>query len=62
MLFHREDPKTELEGIERAVAILNDRYEKKQMSLEVFQKKSMEFAKRKEKCLKRMAKEEKKEL
>ena len=28
MLFKRVDPKTELEGIDRAVEILNDRFEK----------------------------------
>ena len=28
MLFRRVDPKTEIEGIDRAVEILNDRFEK----------------------------------
>ncbi len=61
MFFNRKDPKTELEGIERAIEILNDRYEKKQVPIEVFRKKSFEFAKKKEKCLKKLAKAEKKE-
>ena len=29
MFFTRKDPKTELEGIDRALEILNERYEKK---------------------------------
>ena len=43
MLFRRVDPKTELEGIDRAVEILNDRFQKKLISLEEFNKKSLEF-------------------
>ena len=59
MLFRRVDPKTELEGIDRAVEILNDRFQKKLISLEEFNKKSFEFGKRKAKCLKRLEKQEK---
>ena len=59
MLFRRVDPKTELEGIDRAVEILNDRFEKKLISLEEFNKKSLEFGKRKAKCLKRIEKSNK---
>lgn len=60
MLFKRVDPKTELEGIDRAVDILNDRYKKKLISLEEFNKKSLEFGKRKAKCLKKLEKGNKK--
>ena len=56
MLFKRVDPKTELEGIDRAVEILNDRFQKKLISLEEFNKKSFEFGKRKAKCLKKLEK------
>lgn len=59
MLFKRIDPKTELEGIDRAVEILNDRFQKKLISLEEFNKKSFEFGKRKEKCLKKLEKSNK---
>ena len=58
MLFKRVDPKTELEGIDRAVEILNDRFQKKLISLEEFNKKSLEFGKRKAKCLKKLGKQE----
>ncbi len=60
MLFKRVDPKTELEGIDRAVEILNDRFQKKLISLEEFNKKSFEFGKRKAKCLKKLEKGNKK--
>ena len=58
MLFKRVDPKTELEGIDRAVEILNDRFQKKLISLEEFNKKSLEFGKKKAKCLKRLERQE----
>ena len=60
MLFKRSDPKTEIEGIDRAVEILNDRYEKKLISLEEFNRKSVEFGKRKAKYLKKLKKQEEK--
>ena len=60
MLFKRVNPETELEGIERAVEILNDRFKKKLISLEDFNKKSLEFGKRKERCLKKLEKSNKK--
>ena len=56
MLFRRVDPKTELEGIDRAVEILNDRFQKKLISLEEFNTKSLEFGRRKAKCLKKLEK------
>lgn len=54
LFFNRQDPKTELEGLERAQAILNDRYEKKMIPLEVYQKQCMEFQKRREKYEKKI--------
>lgn len=59
MLFRKVDPKKEIEGIDRAVELLNDRYEKKLISLEEFNKKSLEFGKRKAKCLKKLEKSNK---
>ncbi len=61
MFFERKDPKTELEGIDRAIEILNDRYQKKLITIEQFQQQSLEFGRRKEKCLKKLAKLEKKQ-
>lgn len=61
MIFKRVDPKTEIEAIDRAIEILNDRYEKKLISLDEFSKKSLEFGKRKEKYLKKLEKIEKME-
>lgn len=61
MLFKRTNPKTELEGLDRALEILNDRYEKKLITIEQFQAQAKEFGRRREKCLKKVAKLEKKE-
>ncbi len=58
MLFKRIDPKLEIEGIDKAVEILNDRFQKKLISLEEFNKKSVEFGRRKAKCLKKLEKQE----
>ena len=54
--FERKDPKNELEGLERAQKILDERYEKGQVSLEVYQKQCMEFQRRREKYEKQMKK------
>ena len=58
MLLKRIDPKLEIEGIDKAVEILNDRFQKKLISLEEFNKKSLEFGRRKAKCLKKLEKQE----
>ena len=42
-LFTRKDPKTELEGLERAQKILDERYEIGQVLPEVYAKQCMEF-------------------
>lgn len=52
----RKDPKTELEGLDRAQKILDERYEKKQVSSEVYQKQSLAFLKQREKCEKKLKK------
>lgn len=57
MLFKKEDPKTMIEGIDRALKLLEDRYNKKQITYDVFIKQSQEFNKRREKYLKKMGKD-----
>ena len=52
----RKDPKTELEGLDRAQKILDERYQKKQVSDEVYQKQSLEFLKQREKYEKKLKK------
>ena len=56
-LFMRKDPKTELESLERAQKILDERYEKGQVLPEVYAKQCMEFQKRREQCEKRLKKQ-----
>lgn len=52
----RKDPKTELEGLERAQKILDERYEKHQVPDEVYRKQCFEFQKRREKYEKKLKK------
>ena len=49
MFFQRKDPKTELEGLDRALEILQDRYDKKAITIEVFSKQCQEIAKKRAK-------------
>lgn len=46
-----------IEGIDRALEVLNERYEKKQISIEQYQKQAMEFGKRREKYQKQLDKQ-----
>ena len=55
-IFSKRDPKTELEGLDKAMTILNDRYEKKQITLEEFSKKCHEIGKKREKYQKKIDK------
>lgn len=55
--FKREDPKTILQGLEQAQKLLDDRLEKKQVSLDVYQKQSLSFRKQREKYEKKMKKQ-----
>ena len=52
----RKDPKTELEGLERAQKILDERYQKGQVMDIVYQKQCLEFQKRREKYGKKLKK------
>lgn len=54
MLFKKEDPKTLLEGIKKAQKLLDERYEKGLISPEMYQKQSNEFAKKRDKYLKKL--------
>jgi len=45
----RKDPKTELEGLDRAQKILDERYQRGQVMPVVYQKQCLEFQKRREK-------------
>ena len=60
MFFNLNDPKTELEGLDRALEILQDRYDKKVISLEFFSKQCQEIAKKREKYQKKLEKQERK--
>lgn len=53
----RKDPKTELEGLERAQKILDERYQRGQVMDSVYQKQSLEFHKKREKCEKKLKKQ-----
>jgi hypothetical protein len=52
----RKDPKTELEGLERAQKLLDDRYARGQVTPEIYMKQSAEFGKRKEKYIQKRKK------
>lgn len=53
-LFKKEDPKKLLEGLDRAQAILEDRYKKKQVNDEFYFKQMAEFNKQREKYQKQV--------
>lgn len=55
----RKDPKTELEGLQRAQQILDERYKMGQVDVSVYQKQCLEFQKRREKCEKKLKKQNK---
>ncbi len=55
--FKRENPKTILEGLDRAQEMMDERYKSGQMSLEAYQKQAMSFRKQREKYEKKVRKE-----
>ncbi len=57
--FKRENPKTVLEGLDRAQEMLDERYEKKQITIEQYQQQCMEFAKKREKYQKQLDRQKK---
>ncbi len=56
IFFQTKDPKNELESLDKAMAILQDRYDKKVITLEQFSKQCQELAKKREKYKKRLEK------
>ena len=60
MLFKQKDPKTEIEGLDKALEILNEKYQKNLIKIEKFNKKSILFGKRRAKYLKKLAQQENK--
>lgn len=59
MFFQRINPKTELESLDRSLEILQDRYEKKAITIEVFSRECEKIRIKKEKIQKRQQKKEK---
>ena len=60
MFFQPKNPKTELDSLDRALEILQDRYEKKVITLEQFSKECQEIGKKREKYQKNLEKQERK--
>lgn len=56
MFFKRLNPKTELDGLDRALEILQDRYEKKAITLEQFSTECERIRKKREKYEKQLRK------
>ena len=53
----RKDPKTELEGLERAQKILDERFQRGQVPNEVYMKQSAEFGARRAKYIEKLKKQ-----
>ena len=60
MFFQPKNPKTELESLDRALEILQDRYDKKVITLEQFSKECQEIGKKRDKYIKKLEKLERK--
>lgn len=60
MFFQRLNPKTEIDSLDRALEILQDRYEKKVITLEQFSSECERIRKKREKYEKELRKKEKK--
>lgn len=59
MLFKPIDPKSELEGLDKALEILQDRYDKKAITIEQFSIECQKIAKKREKYQKKLKKKDK---
>lgn len=57
--FKRENPKNALEGLDRAQEMLEERYQKKQITLEQYSAQCMEFMKKREKYQKQLDRQKK---
>ena len=58
MFFQNKNTKTELEGLDRALEILQDRYDKKVITIEQFSKQCQEISKKRQKYQKKLEKQE----
>lgn len=54
MLFKKEDPETIIDGLDKALEILQKRYEQKTITIEEFTKKCEELGKKRQKYLKKL--------
>ena len=57
MLFKKENPETIIEGLDKALEILKERYEKKIITREEFSKQCEQLGKKREKYLKKLEKQ-----
>lgn len=55
----KENPQTLLEGLDQAQKLLDERYEKKQITIETYKKQALEFGKRREKYQKMLDRQNK---
>lgn len=60
MFFKKEDPKILLEGLDKAQKLLDERYEKKMITVEMYQRQCAEFGKKREEYIKKINKLESK--
>lgn len=58
-LFKKVNPEEELKGLVKAQEILDERYNKKQVSPETYKQKSLEFMEKRDKLQKRIDKQNK---
>ncbi len=58
MLFKKENPQTIIDGLDKALEILQKRYEQKNITLEEFTKKCEELGKKRQKYQKKLEKEQ----
>lgn len=58
ILFQNKDPKTELEGLDKALEILQERYNRKAITIEQFSKQCQDIAKKRSKYKKKLEKQE----
>lgn len=54
--FKRENPKTILEGLDRAQEVLDERYKNKQITIETYQQIALSYAKQRKKYEKKIKK------
>ncbi len=54
MLFERKNPTSEMEILDKSLELLQERYQKKQITIEEFSKKCIKLGKRKEKLQKKL--------